>query len=156
MYNFFLYSVFFKNWMKKVQKKRKKSLSLFLNCFSFLKYRKIRSNIFFFLILIKLKPIFYVFRLKPPKKKKIRKIKRKVFFKPKYLRDHSRSFKVAVTWFLLPFSIHFQKTDFFSFFLFSNCFLLFLDFTKFNTAIYKKKKVYLKCLYSKKFFRLYS
>ena len=155
MYNCLLYSFFFKNLINKIRRYQKKSLIFFFKGFYFLKFIRVKFNLFFFLILLKLKPIFNVYRIKPQKKKKIKKIKKRVFFKPKFIEKPFQSFKVSVTWFLIPFFLSFKQINFlFSFHLFLNCFFFFLDFSKFNLALYKKKKVYFKCVYFKKFFRL--
>ena len=80
MYNCLIYSFFFKNLMNKIRRYQKKSLTFFFEGFQFLKLSRVKFNLFLFLILIKLKPIFNIYRIKPPKRKKIRKIKKKIFF----------------------------------------------------------------------------
>lgn len=97
MYNSLLHSICFKNLVNKVKTFKKKSLFFFFKGFHFLKLLKIKFNIFFFLILLKLKPIFNIYRIKPRKIKKIRKIKKRAFFKPKFIKTTFYSFKVAIS-----------------------------------------------------------
>lgn len=88
IYNNKLYILFINQLTIKGKKIR--FLKKILKSFRFLKFKKFKPNIFFFFILCKLKPLFYVYKLKFKKKKGF-------FFKMKLVSlEHVQAFKKSI------------------------------------------------------------
>ena len=132
--NFIINSIFFEKLNNKLFIKgfKEKYLKIIYICWNFLKISKMKPRLLFFLILEKIKPIFFF-------QKKIKKIKKKkkIVYKPVLLSIKQR-YIVSLKWFLLPLKKKQSLNN-----LLVDCFLIFLNSNKKNLALLQKKKTYL-------------
>ena len=145
--------IFFKNIINKITLKgqKKKYLSLIFKNWKIFKFKKLKTNFFLILIILKLKPCFNVKKQIGP----INSSGKRSYFKPKYfpLFVHSnKGINIAVTWFLIPLAFKKTKKSKFTVDL-QTCFYLFLNDKRTNFGLICKKNIYLKTLKNKKLFR---
>lgn len=111
-----------------------------------LKKKKLKPNIFFFLIISKLRPIMNLIKIKN-KKRRNSKIKR-IPISLNFFKGYKKSIKL----FLIPYFLNRKKNYKFNF-LIENCFFIFLNKNKKNISLIRKKKLYFSFLKFRKFYR---
>jgi len=145
--NSLLNSLLFEKFNTKIllKGKKEKYLKFIFKTWSNLKKSKIFPKLCFFLILEKIKPIFFYSRIQKKKKKK--KI---ITYKPYVLNLKQRYF-ISLKWLLL----YLKKKMYQKFILkLEYCFKIFLDYKRKNLALLQKKKTYSIILKYKHFIKL--
>ena len=138
-------SKLFEKFINKIYKKgnKNKIIKKILLSWQNLKKIKLKIKIFFFLILEKIRPIFFYSTIKKKKKKKI-----KITYKP-FLLTTTQQYLVAIKWLLIPL---YNKKKYVKFnFKLEECFLNFLTTNKINLSLSQKKKTYLIILKNKQY-----
>lgn len=135
-------------FINKIYKKgnKNKIINKLLISWSNLKKQKIKIKYFFFLILEKIKPIFFYSTLKQKNKKKIQ-----ITYKP-FLLTIKQQYLISLKWLLIPLHIKKIKSKLNN--TLEECFLNFLTTNKINQSMLQKKKTYLIVLKFKKYLNL--
>lgn len=127
-------SKLFEKFINKIYKKgnKNKIIKKILLSWQNLKKIKLKIKIFFFLILEKIRPIFFYSTIKKKKKKKVT-----ITYKP-FLLTTTQQYLVAIKWLLIPL---YNKKKYVKFnFKLEECFLNFLTTNKINLSLSQKKK----------------
>ena len=138
-------SKLFEKFINKIYKKgnKNKIIKKILLSWQNLKKIKLKIKIFFFLILEKIRPIFFYSNIKKKKKKKVT-----ITYKP-FLLTTTQQYLVAIKWLLIPL---YNKKKYVKFnFKLEECFLNFLTTNKINLSLSQKKKTYLIILKNKQY-----